>query len=142
MSGNSSKTAEAADAQANPFAEWWSNYLEQAGAQAQAAMQGLQSFSDPRRFEQSWLEALSNSLEGLMRSPAFLEALKINLKAMTDLKKFQDQVIEDTARHVGVPLATDVHGLFERLNAIEQSILVRLTAIEKRLDALGSKPEQ
>lgn len=138
MSGNN-KAAEPTGAPANPFVEWWSNYLEQSGTQAQAALESLQSFSDPRRIEQSWLDALSNSLEGLMRSPAFLEALKINLKVMTDLKKFQDQVIEDTARHIGVPLATDIHGLFERLNSVEQTILGRLSAIEEKLDALGPK---
>jgi len=74
-----------------------------------------------------------------MRTPAFLEALKINLKTMTDLKKMQDQVIEDTARHIGVPLATDIHGLFERLNVIEQSILARLSAIEEKLERLEPK---
>jgi len=139
MSGNQSKTAEPTDVSANPFMEMWSKYLEQSGLQTQAAMESLQSFADPQRFQQSWLDALSHSLEGFMRTPAFLEALKINLKTMTDLKKMQDQVIEDTARHIGVPLATDIHGLFERLNVIEQSILARLSAIEEKLERLEPK---
>jgi len=139
MSGNQSKTAEPTDVPANPFMEMWSKYLEQSGLQTQAAMESLQSFADPQRFQQSWLDALSHSLEGFMRTPAFLEALKINLKTMTDLKKMQDQVIEDTARHIGVPLATDIHGLFERLNVIEQSILARLSAIEEKLERLEPK---
>ena len=108
--------------------------------QTQAAMESLQSFADPQRFQQSWLDALSHSLDGFMRTPAFLEALKVNLKTMTDLKKMQDQVIEDTARHIGAPLATDIQGLFERLNTIEQSILTRLSAIEEKLEALEPKP--
>ena len=58
-----------------------------------------------------------------MRSPAFLEAMQRNLKAMTDLKSMQDQVVQDMARHVGVPLASDIHGLFERLHSVEQTIL-------------------
>jgi len=134
MSGNQSKTDEPAGLPANPFMEMWSKYLEQSGFPTQAAIEGLQSFADPQRFQQSWLDALSRSLEGLMRTPAFLEALKVNLKTMTDMKKMQDQMIEDTARHIGAPLATDIHGLFERLNIIEQSILARLSAIEEKLD--------
>ncbi|MFI5458664.1 MAG: hypothetical protein ACHRXM_24810 [Isosphaerales bacterium] len=139
MSGNQSKTDEPAGLPANPLMEMWSKYLEQSGLQTQAAMEGLQSFADPQRFQQSWLDALSHSLEGFMRTPAFLEALKVNLKTMTDMKKMQDQMIEDTARHIGAPLASDIHGLFERLNVIEQSILARLSAIEEKLEALEPK---
>jgi hypothetical protein len=140
MSGNNSKTAEAAGPTANPFMDMWSKNLEQSGPPTQAAMESLQSFGGPQRFHQSWLDAMSRSLDNFMRTPAFLEALKINLKTMTDLKKMQDQVIEDTARHVGAPLATDIHGLFERLNVIEKSILARLSVIEEKLEALEASP--
>jgi len=140
MSGNNSKTAEAAGSAANPFIDMWSKYLEQSGFPTQAAMESFQSFADPQRFQQSWLDALTHSLDGFMRTPAFLEALKVNLKTMTDLKKMQDQVIEDTARHVGAPLASDIHGLFERLSVIEKSILSRLDAIEEKLEAIEATP--
>jgi hypothetical protein len=139
MSSNESKTADHSDSPANPFLEIWTKYLEQSGVQARSAIEGLQAFADPERFQQSWLDALSRSLESFMRTPAFLEALKINLKTMTDLKKLQDQVIEDTARHIGIPLATDIHGLFERLNVLEQSVLARLSAIEDKLATLEPK---
>jgi len=139
MSANQGKTAGPAGPPANPLLEMWSRYLEQSGVQAQAAMESLQSFADPQRFQQSWLDALSHSLEGFMKTPAFLEALKVNLTTMTEMKKMQDQMIEDTARHIGAPLATDIHGLFERLNVIEQSILARLAAIEQKLEALEPK---
>ena len=65
--------------------------------------------------------------------PAFLELMKHNLKAMTDLKVMQDQVVQDTARQFGLPLADDITGLFERLHSTEQTILDRLEAIEDRL---------
>jgi len=139
MSGNHSKTAEPAGPPPNPYMEMWTRYLEQSGLQSQAAAESFQAFSDPQRFQQSWLDALSKSLEGFMRTPAFLEALKVNLKTMTDLKKMQDQVIEDAARNIGVPLASDIHGLFERLNVVEQSILARLAAIDERLAAIEQK---
>jgi hypothetical protein len=139
MSGGNSDMAEPTGLPANPFLEMWAKYLEQSGLQTHAAMETLQSFADPQRFQQSWLDALSHSLESFMRTPAFLEALKVNLTTMTDLKKMQDQVIEDTARHIGVPLATDIHGLFERLNVIEQTILSRLSAIDEKLETLAPR---
>ena len=42
-------------------------------------------------------------------TPAFLEIIKNNLKAVTDLKGMQDQIIEDTARQFGMPLAEGHH---------------------------------
>ena len=74
-----------------------------------------------------------------MRTPMFLEMLGNNLKAITDLKGMQDQVVQDTARHFGFPMAADITGLFERLHSTEQNILNRLQAIEERLKAIESK---
>ena len=54
---------------------------------------------------------------------------------MTDLKGLQDQVVEDTARQFGMPLAKDITGLYERLHSIEQTILDRL-----RPSRNGSRP--
>ena len=68
-----------------------------------------------------------------MRTPAFLEAMQRNLKTMTDLKAMQDQFIQDSARQVGIPLAADITGLFERLHSVEQAILSRLEVIETQL---------
>jgi hypothetical protein len=69
----------------------------------------------------------------------FLEMLKNNIKTVTELKGLQDQVIHDTARHFGLPLAADITSLFERLQRIEQNIMSRLEAIEERLRAIELK---
>ena len=52
-----------------------------------------------------------------MRSPAFLEAMQRNLKAMTDLKAFQDQIVQNTARYIGLPLANVIYGLLNGCTA-------------------------
>jgi hypothetical protein len=62
-----------------------------------------------------------------------------NLKAMTDLKALQDQMVQDAARHVGAPLASDIYGLFERLHSVEQTILERLHGVEQRLAAIETR---
>jgi hypothetical protein len=68
-----------------------------------------------------------------------MEAMRQNLKVATDLKRMQDQAVQDTARQFGQPLAADITGLFERLNSTERTIVTRLQAIEDRLRALETK---
>ena len=134
MSGNSSTTDPA-----SPFAGLWAGYLERADAQGKAMLDCFQALGDPQQLQKRWLEALSRSIDSSMRSPAFLEALQRNLKAMTDLKAFQDQIVQDTARNIGLPLASDIYGLFERLHSVEHTILARLEAIEGRLATIEAK---
>jgi hypothetical protein len=74
-----------------------------------------------------------------MRTPVFMEAMKQNLKMVTDVKRVQDQAIQETARQFGQPLAADITGLFERLNSTERTIVTRLKAIEDRLKAVETK---
>jgi hypothetical protein len=140
MSSNSSgPAAESTSQTGNPLLDLWAQYVQQSTAQSRALVDGMQAMADPQRLQQHFLETLADSLDKFMRSPVFLEAMRQNLKVMTDLKRLQDQVIEDTARHIGAPLASDIHGLFERLNGAEQAVLGKLQAIEARLDALESK---
>ena len=65
--------------------------------------------------------------------------MRQQLKAITDLKTMQDQVVKGAARHLGMPLADDVFGLFERLHSTEQTIIDRLQAMEERLKAIEER---
>ncbi len=120
-------------------ASFWTQWLEQSSRGTQVLLEAMQTAGDPQQFQRRWLEAVSRSLDDFMRTPTFLELLKNNLKAVTDLKGMQDQVIQDTARHFGLPLAADITGLFERLHSAEQNIINRLQAIEERLKAIEPK---
>jgi hypothetical protein len=131
-------SSEAADP-ASVIASFWAQWLEQSTRGTQALLEVMQKAGDPQQIQRHWLDAVARSLDDFMRSPAFLEVLKNNLKAMTDLKGLQDQVIQDTARQLGMPLAADITGLFERLHSTEQKILGRLQAIEERLKAIENK---
>jgi len=121
------------------IASFWTQWLEQSNRGTQALFEAMQTASDPQQFQRRWLDAVSRSLDDFMRTPTFLEILKNNLKAVTDLKGMQDQVVQDTARHFGLPLAADITGLFERLHSTEQNIVTRLQAIEDRLKAIETK---
>ncbi len=123
----------------NMVASFWTQWLEQSNRGTQAVLEAMQIAGDPQQIQRHWLDAVSRSLDEFMRSPAFLELLRHNLKTITDLKGLQDQIIQDTARHLGLPLAADITGLFERLHSAEQNILNRLQAIEERLKSIETK---
>jgi hypothetical protein len=124
-----------------PFAGLWTGYLEQADAQSKAMLECFQSLGDPEKMQRQFLDSLSTGLDSYMRSPAFLEGLQRNLRAMTDMKAVQDQVVQDVARHIGIPLASDIYGLFERLYSVEHTIIARLKAIEGRLASIETALE-
>jgi hypothetical protein len=115
---------------------FWSQWLEQSARGTQAMLEVMQSNTDPQALQQKGLEALSDQMEQFMRTPAFMEMMRRNLKAMTDFKQMQDQLIHGTARQLGMPLADDLFGLFERLHSDQQSVASRLGVIEERLDSI------
>jgi hypothetical protein len=146
MSTNS-QTQATTDSAADPTASlvsFWTQWMEQSARGTQALLEAMQSAGDPQQMQRHWVEAVSRCSDDFMRTPVFMEAMKRNLKMVTDLKRLQDQVVQGGARHLGQPLAADISGLFDRLQSTEQTIVDRLRAIEDRLkaveDKLGSSP--
>jgi hypothetical protein len=124
---------------ATQLASFWSQWFSQANDQARAILDAMRGAGEPQAMQKRWLDAMAQTLDGFMRSPAFLEAMQRNMKMMTDLKTLQDQVVQDVARHTGAPLASDITGLFERLDSAERNIQNRLKAIEARLKAIEAR---
>jgi len=142
MPSTESKTKPSSSVATDPstmMASFWTQWLEQSSRGTQALLEAMQTVGDPQQIQRRWLDAVSQSLDDFMRTPTFLELLGNNLKTITDLKGMQDEVIQDTARHFGLPLAADITGLFERLHSTEQNILNRLQAIEERLKGIETK---
>jgi hypothetical protein len=113
--------------------------MEQSARGTQAVLEAMQAAGDPQQIQRHWLDAVARSIDDFMRTPVFMEVMSQNLKMVTDLKRRQDQAIQDTARQFGQPLAADITGLFERLNSTERTIVARLQAIEDRLKAVETK---
>ena len=124
---------------ASMMASFWAQCLEQSSRGTQALLEAMQVAGDPQNLQRRWLDAVSRSLEDFMRTPAFMEIIKNNMKAVTDIKSFQDTIVQDTARQLGVPLTADITGLFERLHSTENTILKQLQAIEERLKAIENR---
>ena len=135
------KPAIAADP-ASMVAAFWARWLEQSCRGTEALLEIMREVGDPQQTQERqrrWLEQAAESCDDFLRTPAFMELMQRQLKAVTDLKTMQDKMVKGTARHLGMPLADDVFGLFERLHSTEQTILERLQAIEKRLQSIEER---
>jgi len=132
-------TPDSAAEPATALFSFWTQWLEQSTRGTQAMLEAMQTASDPQQAQRHWVEAVSHSIEDFMRTPVFMEAMKRNLKMMTDLKGLKDQALQGVAQHLGQPTVADITGLFERLNSTEQTIVTRLRAIEERLKAVEAK---
>jgi hypothetical protein len=131
---------------ARDFLDFWRNYFEQTAIQTRILLESMQGGQTPEQLHNQWLGSLSQGLDSFMRTPAFLEVLKQSLKRMIDLKLLQDQMVQTAAQQTGLPLATDVSGVFERVHSAEQTILTRLATLDERLEAietmLSTRPEE
>ncbi|MGO8899182.1 MAG: hypothetical protein ACLQU5_12675 [Isosphaeraceae bacterium] len=135
-SDKSNNSVSSAADPARDFLEFWRNYFEQTAIQTRILLEGMQGGKSLDQLHTQGLESLSQSLDGFMRTPAFLEVLKQSLKRMIDLKQMQDQMSQSIAQQTGLPLAADVRGVFERVHSAEQSILARLAMLDDRLKAI------
>jgi hypothetical protein len=139
MSADPKNKTSTNDAPVDPtglFTNFWAQWMEQSARGTQMMLEAMQEVGDPAAWQKRWLSAMEDSIEDFMRTPAYMEVMRRTLKLMTDTKVAQDQVVHGMARHVGMPLAGDITGLFERLHSTEQTILARLGQIEGRLGAI------
>jgi hypothetical protein len=124
---------------ARDFLDFWRSYFEQTAIQTRIFLETMQGGKAVDQMHHQWLESLSQSLDRFMRTPAFLEMLKLSLKRMIDLKLAQDQLTQSAVQRSGLPLASDVAGVFERVHGVEQAILARLDQLDDRLKAIEAK---
>lgn len=136
---SSDKSNEGVSSVADPardFLEFWRNYFEQTAIQTKILLESMLGGKSLDQLHNQGLASLSENLEGFMRTPAFLEVLKQSLKRMIDLKQMQDQLAQTVAQQMGLPLAADVTGVFERVQSAEQTILKQLAKLDDRLKAI------
>jgi len=135
-SDKSNNSVSSAADPARDFLEFWRNYFEQTAIQTRILLEGMQGGKSLDQLHTQGLESLSQSLDGFMRTPPFLEVLKQSLKRMIDLKQTQNQMSQSIVQQTGLPLAADVTGVFERVHSAEQTILARLAMLDDRLKAI------
>jgi hypothetical protein len=124
-----------------PYLDFWAGFLEQSNATSQRLAESVTRGADPQAWQRRWLETVSRSIDAYLRSPFFLSAMKHNMDAMIQAKAQVDDLQKEFARNANMPTASDVSGVYERLRGIEDTILLRLGEVEKRLETIASRPE-
>jgi hypothetical protein len=119
-----------------PMVDFWTHYIEQSKQHTQALLDSMRGVADLTDLRKRWLESVSQTLDGYMRTPTFLETMRRNFETMTEFKANSEEASQGIARELGVPRINDISGLFERVRTGQEAILTRLDAIERRLDTL------
>ena len=122
-----------------PFTELWSGFFAYIDCQNQAILGCLEPIADPRILRKRWLETASRAFDDWFRSPAFLLGLEASLKTLIDAKAFQNDLMLNWWRQFGVPLASDVDELAERLPSTETLLVTHLRVIAERLSNIENE---
>jgi hypothetical protein len=121
---------------ARDFLDFWKNYFEQTAIQTRILLDSTGAGKALDQLQIQGLESLSQSVDSFMRTPAFLEVLKLSLKRMIDLKLMQDQAARTVSQQMGLPMTADVRDVIERVHDAEQTILKQLAKLDERLQAI------
>jgi len=123
-----------------PYREFWAEYVQRASDTARQMFQSATGAdADPRTWQRRWLEAVGQSVDAYLRSPAFLDAMKQNMDMLIKAKLQADDFTKEFARNANLPTASDVTGIFERLRSVEDAILARLAQMDRRLEAIEAR---
>lgn len=125
------------EAVSKPFLELWTDFFKQNDDRSRQVAEAFDFQAEAERWRRRWLDAMSQSMDAYMRSPAFLETMKHRADAIIKTKDQVNDFSKEVARNSGIPTASDIAGLFERLRSVEELIVARLADIEKRLDAVA-----
>jgi len=132
----SNEGASSATDPAQDFLEFWKNYFEQTAIQTRILLDSTGTGKVLDQLQIQGLESLSQSVDSFMRTPAFLEVLKLSLKRMIDLKIMQDQAAITVSQQTGLPMTADVRDVIEQVHDAEQTILKQLAKLDDRLQAI------
>jgi len=83
------------DAEPDPFqlfAEPWRAWWSYTGACGRAGLEWMALWSDPAPLRSRWLAGVSQMLDRYVRSPAFLELTRHNLRALTALARLKSPI--------------------------------------------------
>jgi hypothetical protein len=122
-----------------PMLEYWTKAIEQSQEHAKVLLDSMREAGDLKTLRRRWLDALAQSLDLYMRTPAFLEGMHQHLDLMTGLKGHAEEAGHEVAQVTGIPRMPDISGLFERVRIGHDAILARLDAIDRKLEVLQKR---
>jgi hypothetical protein len=125
-----------------PMLEYWSKYIEQSQEHAKVLLDSMREAGDLKALRRRWLDAMGQSLDLYMRTPAFLHGMHQHLDLVTGLKGHAEEAAHEAAQATGIPRMSDISGVFERVRIGHDAILARLDAIDRKLEVLQKRKKR
>ncbi len=123
---------------ADPFGEFWGDMFARMGA----AMPGADSSSSQvaaKQAQRTFFDALAKYCDDYMRSKPFLEMMRRSMDQSLQFKQQVDQFLTQLHRGAQSPAKDDVDDLSGLLRSIEQRVLSRLDALERKVAAVEGR---
>ncbi|HUN80741.1 MAG TPA: hypothetical protein VMV81_04450 [Phycisphaerae bacterium] len=135
MSGNNQQTT------ADPFSTFWTEFFSRMGAQAPSM--GTMPSPGPdamKQMQRVFLDAMAKYCDDYMRSEQFLQMMKQTMDRSLAFKQQLDQFLGAAQKGMQSPARSDIDDLSGTLLKIEERVLDRLDALEKKVAAVeGSR---
>ena len=137
--GTKPKGSHGFDAMLQPYFDLWSNYCEQTNEKTRQLLDDVAESADPRVWQRHFSEAVRQSADAYMRTPAFLNGMKQHMNATVKTKQQADELRREWMRKVNIPTTEDIHEVLQRLRMIEQALITKVGDIETRLSSIEGR---
>lgn len=120
------------------FTKFWTDYMSRLGAAGMPTPAMPDSSEATRQMQRMMFEAMAKYADEFMRSPQYLEAMKQSLDNALAFRRQIDEFLTKALHASQSPARSDVDQLVALVRNVEERILERVDALERRID--GHKP--
>jgi len=126
-----------ASSPADAFSGFWQDFLSKLGMPAEAVAAPSPAFSSEavRQMQRVFLDAMAKYCDDFLRSEQFLQMMKQTMDRSLAFKQQLDQFLCQVQKGVQTPARVDLDDLAGTLRTLQQSVLARLEALEKKVAA-------
>jgi len=128
--------------QAAAFQKLW---LDSFGSMANAWSQYSPDSPPPeemRKVRNSMLKALASTWDDFMRTPQFMEMMKVSLNGALDLRRMARDGINKLHEQFETPTKEDIDGILLAMRHVERRILERLEGVDDRVRNIMERLEK
>lgn len=129
---------------ADPFTKAWSDFMGRMSAAMGQPVQQPSSWPDEnvKQMQRTFFDAMAKQADEYLRSPQFLGMMKQMMDQSIAFKQQLDRFITEAYRGAQAPAQADLQDLAGTLRGIEERLMTRIEALERRLeDAEGPRKD-
>lgn len=119
-------------------AGFWQDFFDKMGCAAGGGAGAPPAFANEmsKQMQRMFFDAMAKYCDDFMRSEQFLTMMKQTMDRSLAFKRQMDQFLEQVQQGLQVPSRVDIDDLAGTLRGIEQRVLDRLEALEKKIESL------